>query len=305
MSALEASLRYLASPAARESLTRDPYWPKWDSPWWHLTLLWEMGEIRRAPASLVDFLVDRINEHYLRVFPLRAEEMPAGCDPYRDVACHCQLGTGYQFLHAYGVDVDKRIPWLRPWFLRYQLPDGGLNCDNDACAKPSPKSSVVSTLPPAEAILFCTDREFTRKEKEFLERAASYLVKRSLFLSSDGEIIDADWLKLCFPRFYEYDVLRGLRFVMEWARRFDRELPEEKLALARAVIEEHRVQGQLAPARPAFAEAKSFQFDGEWKWGDKASLFPLLEGVSRVGVGNKFLTQSSTELFLQVLRQQL
>jgi hypothetical protein len=237
--------------------------------------------------------VERINEHYLRVFPLRAEDVPPGTDPYRDIACHCQLGVGYQFLHAYGVDVDKRIPWLRPWFLRYQLPDGGLNCDNDSCAKPNPKSSVVSTLPPAEAILFCTS-EFTEREVEFLSRAVEYLVNRSLFLSSDGEVIDADWLKLCFPRFYEYDVLRGLRFVEAFAERFGVELPEELLGPARAVVEEHRVGDLLAPTRLAFAGAKSYRFDGLWKWGDEASVFPLLEEVSKLGVPCPHLMHSST-----------
>jgi hypothetical protein len=39
---------------------------------------------------------------------------------------------------------------MRPWLRQYQLPDGGLNCDEAACVK-SLKSSMVSTLPPLEA----------------------------------------------------------------------------------------------------------------------------------------------------------
>ena len=41
--AIEHSVAYLDSPQAREALAVDAYWPKWDSPWWHMLLLDEMG----------------------------------------------------------------------------------------------------------------------------------------------------------------------------------------------------------------------------------------------------------------------
>ncbi len=48
MKSLEKTKLYLTSEEALQSIGRDPYWPKWDSPWWHMSLLNEMdltGEI--------------------------------------------------------------------------------------------------------------------------------------------------------------------------------------------------------------------------------------------------------------------
>ena len=52
----------------------------------------------------------------------------------------------YQVLFACGVDIDGRAPWIRAWFLRYQLPDGGLNCDEKAYAGSGGASSIQSTV---------------------------------------------------------------------------------------------------------------------------------------------------------------
>ena len=41
---VELSIAYLASPDALASLEADTYWPKWDSPWWHMVLLRERGQ---------------------------------------------------------------------------------------------------------------------------------------------------------------------------------------------------------------------------------------------------------------------
>ena len=50
--AVQATLDYLASAAALASLARDPYWPKWDSPWWHMALLHELGLSPMIPAAM-------------------------------------------------------------------------------------------------------------------------------------------------------------------------------------------------------------------------------------------------------------
>ena len=64
------------------------------------------------------------------------------------------------------------------------------------------KSSIVSTLPPLEAILWHTDREFTEQEAVFLDEGARYLIEHRLVCSKqNGNVIDTDWLKPCFPRF--------------------------------------------------------------------------------------------------------
>ena len=110
----------------------------------------------------------------------------------------------YRVLAACGVEVDREVPRLRPWCLEYQLPDGGLNCDEAVYTKEVPHSSVVSTLPPLEAVLFDSPNALTEEEAGFVDRGAAYLLERRLFrsVSKAGAVIDSDWLDPCFPRFY-------------------------------------------------------------------------------------------------------
>jgi hypothetical protein len=47
----------------------------------------------------------------------------------------------------------------------------------------------------------------------------TYLLERGLFRSKrTGAVIDEAWLQPSLPRFYQYDVLRGLRLVARWGR---------------------------------------------------------------------------------------
>ncbi|MGA9524643.1 MAG: hypothetical protein WBV82_24510, partial [Myxococcaceae bacterium] len=106
LDALDASIAYLASNAALASLAEDAYWPKWDSPWWHMLLLWELGEARRIPARTVRAMVAALDALPLHTFPLKPEDWAPGLDHARHASCHCALGSIDQVLTACGVDVD-------------------------------------------------------------------------------------------------------------------------------------------------------------------------------------------------------
>ena len=152
---VQQSVDYLASCKALESIEADPYWPKWDSPWWQMLLLHEMGLTSHIPSAIVEAIIDALDSYYLKVFPFTESEVPVGVDPLNQVACHCQLGTMHQLLTAYGVDVDSRLPWLRPWYLRYQLNDGGLNCDGSLYKNGSEELSSVHPTSPGSHIYKC------------------------------------------------------------------------------------------------------------------------------------------------------
>ena len=129
---LQSSIDYLNSERALNDLEADPYWPKWHAPWWHMLLLHEMGEVKNIPEAVIWAHVSALSRMPVKFFPFSEEEFSEGADPFRQMPCHCQLGTVYQVLASWGVDVDKELPWIRPWFLRYQMADGGLTCDNEA-----------------------------------------------------------------------------------------------------------------------------------------------------------------------------
>lgn len=276
----EASLAYLSSPRSLESLSRDPYWPKWDSPWWHMTLWWELGEARRIPREAAYAMRESLRRHCLNFFPIKPGELPAGKDPHRNVICHCALGTIHQVLRACGADPDAAMPWARPWFVRYQLPDGGWNCDEKAYLKPKPKSSMVSTLPVLEAVL--DSQPWTPEEERLLDKGAQYLIDHRLFRrSGGGAIIDEKWLKPRFPRFYDYDLLRGLSFLTRWAWVRRKNLPRKAIAEAMELMHKNFPNGKVVTSGQGCSDDDTLALHGG-KWvREPASTFPLLEKASR------------------------
>jgi hypothetical protein len=265
----------LATPAALASIARDPYWPKWNSPWWQMTLLWELGEAARIPRLTADAMSHALEHHYLHFFPLRAEDAP-GVDTARHGLCHCGVGTMVQVLVAAGIDAVARHAWIREWFLRYQLPDGGWNCDETAYLRATPRSSLLSTLPVLEALLLVRDR--TPDEDRMLDRGAQYLIARRLCWSlSKDALADANWLVPTFPRFYFCDVLRGLAFVRRWGAL-------RGVTIAAAPI--GASDGGVATGRRAWEVERA-----EPGTHRRASTFELLERVSVVGERNPWLTR--------------
>ena len=296
--ALAASKKYLASDEALASLARDPYWPKWNTPWWHMLLLHELGLAREIPASVVQKMVEVLKTHYLPIFPIRADEIPQGTDPYRQIACLCSIGNMYQVLFHAGVDVDKELPWMREWFFRYQLPDGGLNCDENAYTKPAPKSSIVTTMACLEAVFFCRKHLLTTQEAEFLTRGAQYLVNQRLFRKrSTGEIIDSEWLEIRFPRFYDYDFFRGYYFLAKWREFSGFAIPEELEQEAQVLIAKQLSSDGIILRRYNLFEKRSYnpQDDGSWKMG-AASEFDLMKAVSQPGFPCGALTTKLREI---------
>lgn len=285
MKSLEKTKLYLASEEALQSIDRDPYWPKWNSPWWHMSLLNEMGLAKEIPQSAVLKMVEVLKHHYLPIFPIKADEVPEGTDPYRKIACLCAVGNMYQVLFNAGIDVDKELPWMREWFLRYQLPDGGLNCDEAAYTKPTPKSSIVTTLACLEAVLFCRKRDLAEDEVAFLNKGASYLLKQRLFRKfSTGEIIDKDWLEIRFPRFYEYDFLRGFYFLEKWRQQSGFSIPDDLVDEVEKLVSLQMTDQGIKLKRYNLFDKRSYNCSesGEWSWGE-ASEIDLMKEVSFEG----------------------
>jgi hypothetical protein len=293
---IESSVRYLGSDDAARSVERDSYWPKWDSPWWHMLLLYELGEARRIPERIVPRMIDAVNALPMHSFPIRPEDTPPGLDEYRHSSCHCALGCLHQVLTACGVDVAAALPWIEPWFPRYQMADGGANCDGSAYLSGECASSMVATISPFEAML-------ARPPDEFLERAAAFLVQRRVIDGSpsrhNAEERDTAprWLEPCFPRFYFYDVLRGLAALVRWAEAAgDRTLPVTAVAGAAAHLATAFPDGAIRLQRRGYAGRPTMALvDGAWVRRQHASTFPLLDAASAIGRACPVLTRQWSE----------
>ena len=100
IAAVAQSLAYLRSDAGRASIARDPYWPKWDSPWWHVLALREAGQPELVPREVLVELAEAATRHYLPFFPRPPEVLPPGKSARTDViargsrAPRCVCGPG-------------------------------------------------------------------------------------------------------------------------------------------------------------------------------------------------------------------
>jgi hypothetical protein len=182
------------------------------------------------------------------------------------------------------------------------MPDGGLNCDEDAYRADPDASSIVATIAPLEAVLF-RSQELSDAEKGFLDRGAQCLLRRELRLGSaskynaDEKHDEGDWLKLCFPRFYFYDVLRGLSFILKWAEARNRSIPESAITTVVDHLRSSYPDGQIRMERQSFEEAFTWVIShtGEFQKREPASHFPLLDEVSAVGSVSPYLTAEWAE----------
>ncbi len=293
---ISESIEFLASDAALESMKIDPYWPKWNSPWWHMTLLYEMGLAKRIPYRALQLLEDGL-DGYLHFFPATEAEIPEGRDPIADIVCQCALGTAHRILLAADVPIDQKQPWIRDWFTRYQLSDGGYNCDEAAYAKPNGKSSMVSTLHIMESLLAHFD-DLTDQEIACLDRTAEYFLDRKLFrsLSKANQIIDPNWIMLTFPRFYEIDILRTFQCVLDWSLLRNKPVRFSQIEEVFGILcEKAKRVSDLLPVEREFYSSINTRIrnaDGSWQTKQPVTKFPLLVTVGQLNTPSPFLTKS-------------
>ncbi len=280
---LSESLDYLASAAATSSIDQDAYWPKWDSPWWRFSLLEEMGRLKSAPPDSLEHLAQAVLAAPERRFPVP----PASdIDPLQ-AFCHCCLGNLYRILASSGRPMQD-FDWVLGWFRDYQMADGGYNCDETAyAASDECPSSMVATVAALETALLHPEGA------EVARRAAHCLLGRELRLGShtqhnrEERESQSKWLQLAFPRFYHYDVLRGLDAVTRWALASRQPLPWARIQRVVEHLLQRFPQGVVAPERRAYEHHRSRFPDGTR---GPARSFPLLEEVSQPGQPSAPLT---------------
>jgi hypothetical protein len=172
------------------------------------------------------------------------------------------------------------------------------------------------TIAAFEAVLFCTPRPWTQEETAFLDRGARFLIGRRLMQGSDSRhnAVEREsavkWKQLCFPRFYLYDVLRGLNALVLWAERTGHDLPDAAVNEVVAHLATRFPDGSVRNERLSYAGVGTILRapSGEWikpRPPAPASLFPLLSRVSAVGEVSPFLSRQWTECSARLTKRGL
>jgi hypothetical protein len=145
--------------------------------------------------------------------------------------------------------------------------------------------------------MLCAEQNgLSEEENLFLDQAANYVIEHHLIYKTTGEMMDPDFIKLQFPRFYSYDVLRGLTFLVRWKAYRKSNIADEVIKEGFDLLQEKlskEEQPQLRVERSDLSKTRTrnLMSDGEWHYGEPADFFPLLKEVNTVGMVSPFLTR--------------
>ena len=121
-------------------------------------------------------------------------------------------GNAIYAILTLGLD-DPRVSKLVGHLLDYQWPDGGWNCDVDAKGT---ASSFDETWLPLRALALHARLAANRGSRVAAKRAAEvFLSRRLCWRMSDGRVIKQSYLNLCYPAYWHYGILSGLKVMAE------------------------------------------------------------------------------------------
>ncbi len=284
----------------------DVYWPKWKATVWPLILLAEMGVPGELPA------VKRGCEYFLRAMDAQDHSWPPNFSEndegkwssYRSVWEPCVTGNMARTLTLFGFSEDRRVRDMFEWLVKYQLPDGGWNCEPGPWQKEVFHSSFMSTIEPLWAFSELSAQKWPKGGREAVERACEFMLMHRLYKSDKtGKIIDDSWTSLHFPLFYFYDILHGLRVLTQLGYGTD-----ERTRDAVELLRSKRLPNGTWPMEASFLEAPKRNLvkdpaTGQWTpvKGEHVMEVPQIYlSLGPIGQSNNWITLNA----LRVLKEQ-
>jgi hypothetical protein len=126
--------------------------------------------------------------------------------------CASQEGNALWSLLVLGL-ADGRCDQLARDLQSWQWPDGGWNCDRKPEAH---SSSFMESLIPLRALSLHARLTGSPASRQAADRAAEvFLVRRLFRRRSDGSLMRPDFAKLHYPCYWHYDILFGLKVLVE------------------------------------------------------------------------------------------
>jgi len=285
----------------------DVYWPKWSATVWQLILLAEMGMRSDHPA------VKTGCDYFLKIMDAQDKSWPPpdysdkdeeGQWPaWRSVWEPCVTGNMARTLAVFGFGEDPRVREMFDWLVKYQLPDGGWNCEPGAWGKEVHHSSFMSTVEPLWAFSELDRQSWPKGGREAVERGVEFMLMHRLYKSDKtGKVIDEDWTKLHFPLFYFYDILHGLRVLTALGYSQD-----ERINNAKDLLRSKRLADGTWPMEATFLNSMKRNLlkdpkTGEWgvvKGETVAHVPEIYKSLGVVGRANPWVTLNA----LRVLKE--
>lgn len=200
--------RLLADRDEKGEIPFHPY-TKWQGAHWVLTVLADTG-YPAGDESLLP-LRDQVYEWLLSEDHLASIQKRTG--KHNQVRLHASMEANAIFSTLVLGLADARVESLVERLLWAQWEDGGWNCDRKANAH---TSSFFESITPLRALAAYAHITGDPKARAAVEWVAEVFLKRRLYKRlSDGSVMKAQFLKLCTPAFWFYDILFGLKVMAE------------------------------------------------------------------------------------------
>ena len=124
----------------------------------------------------------------------------------------CLTGNMAAALIRIGYSNDQRVKKALEWLVKIQNKDGGWLCPYWKAHIKDKHGCFYGTICPLEAFSEVKRENLTKEMKGTIEKGAEFLLMHRLFKADHHsyKVINQSWLKLSFPWFYGYNILRGL-----------------------------------------------------------------------------------------------
>lgn len=209
----------------------NPYHPKYKSSYWQIMVLGQLGtaktdeRVERACEYIFQFQLEEggftchTYETALREYKWRlkkGKKMPPRNEWISSVIFEQQLscltGNMVAALTRLGYENDSRVEKALKWLVRIQNVDGGWLCPYWRAHIRDKHGCFHGTICSLEAFSDLEKRSLTEEMKETIEKGAEFLLMHRLFKADNHgyKVINPSWLKLSFPWFSGYSILRGL-----------------------------------------------------------------------------------------------
>ena len=182
-----------------------PY-KKWIGGHWVLSLLADLGYppgdnlLKPLVEQAFDWIFSPEHARHIRLINGRVRR----CASQESNLVYSTLTLGF---------ADERTEQLISRLIEWQWQDGGWNCDK----RPEVNiSSFMESLIPLRALALAAKISGDERIRESCHLAAEVFLKRSMFKRlSDGAIMDDHFVRLHYPCYWHYDILFGLKVMME------------------------------------------------------------------------------------------
>lgn len=199
--------------------------------------------------------------------------------------CASQEGNCIYYSLVLGL-ADDRTQELAERLLRWQWPDGGWNCDKHPEAI---HSSFNETLIPLRALIAYSKISGDPRILRAVERSAEVFLSRQLFRRIRGQaIMDRNFVLLHYPCYWHYDILFGLKVMVEAGL-----IGDKRCELALDLLESKQLVDGSFPAEACYYKVTEERTSGRSRvnWG----------GTSKVH-GNEFVTVDACSVLVKACR---